>query len=656
MTKRRKGNTLAIVVVLILLFGIIDCSIGQDNLWLIHKDISVDFSSGKGEYKYLLHSLKSWSEGYVSVCDTAGNLMFYCDGETIWDRNHEVMPNGSGLSGNLSSMQGVLAIQSSHNPQKYFLFTLQDVTDDTAQGSLFFSVVDMSLNNGKGVIITKNVHLADNLTEKMIGIPHPCGGTWIIVHERNSNRFISFWFFDGKILEIRNSNLGSVPEQFLFVGQLKYSPETGILASMTISASAKKGKLEFFKFDPSTGYLSEPILFEDELLDAHKGFLSGDFSASGKYFYTSRIFPNREESIREILQLSMDNYDKQMILSSMQIVGTLDKESYIGNGHTITRGPDQRIYICILSEYNSLHMIDKPDMGGKGCSFIPDGLIFPTKVGSRNCVAPLIREREYKLDYLPADTIVCPDDSIVLDLTSLGGTIIWEDSTTTSIRSIETPGVFRATLVDSNNCALEDTIKVSLVDTVTFLDTTICNGQSISINGVEISAEGTYIDSTIIGLCSTGRMINLNIVPSYTSDTLQVALKQGESYTWYDVPISEPGIHSKKFLSREGCDSIKYLNITSLSFEGIFIPNVFTPNGDGLNDLFEVYAPKFSTVRMKIYDRWGGQIYSSEGSILTWDGMINYSPVDEGVYLYRIDLEDINGNRHQKVGSFTILK
>lgn len=639
------------------LFGIINSSLGQDNLWLIHKDISVDFSSGKGEYKYMPHSLKSWTEGYVSVCDTDGNLLFYCDGETIWDRNHEVMPNGSGLLGNLSSMQGVLAIQSSNNPQKYFLFTLQDATDDTAMGSLFFTTVDMSLNDGNGDVATKNTHVAGNLTEKMIGIPHPCGGTWIIVHERNNNRFKAFWFFDGKILTTTNSDLGSIPdEEFLFVGQLKYSPKTRVLASMTLSGR-KKGKLEFFKFDLSTGNLSEPILFEDELLDTHKGFLSGDFSESGEYFYTSRTFLIGAEIVREILQFSLLHYDKQVILSSMQVVGTLGNQSHILGGHTFTPGPDQRIYIAILSEYNSLHVIDRPDMGGGDCNFIPDGLILPTKVGSRNAIAPLIHERSYNLDYLPTDTIICPDDSIVIDLSSLGGTIIWEDLTMTSIRSIKNPGVYSATLYDSNNCIIVDTMTVSRPDSRTFLDTSICEGQSILINGMEISSEGTYYGKTM-GVCSMPQEINLHIIPTYLVDTLHVEVSPGESYLWYGETINDPGLYSKNFVTKNGCDSVEYLQISKASLDGVFIPNVFTPNGDGMNDVFEVYALNHKSVSMQIYNRWGNEIFSitgSSGSII-WDGMINSNPAEDGVYLYTIVLEDSMQKQKRKSGTVTIIR
>jgi gliding motility-associated-like protein len=76
----------------------------------------------------------------------------------------------------------------------------------------------------------------------------------------------------------------------------------------------------------------------------------------------------------------------------------------------------------------------------------------------------------------------------------------------------------------------------------------------------------------------------------------------------------------------------------------IFIPNSFTPDSDGLNDVFEAAGTGIEEFEMKVFDRWGGLIFESSNIDLGWDGN-NYSglPIDNGVYLYHVALYDYNG-------------
>jgi gliding motility-associated-like protein len=76
----------------------------------------------------------------------------------------------------------------------------------------------------------------------------------------------------------------------------------------------------------------------------------------------------------------------------------------------------------------------------------------------------------------------------------------------------------------------------------------------------------------------------------------------------------------------------------------IFIPNSFTPDSDGLNDIFEAAGTGIEEFEMKVFDRWGGLIFESSNIDLGWDGN-NYSglPTDNGVYLYHVALYDYNG-------------
>ena len=86
----------------------------------------------------------------------------------------------------------------------------------------------------------------------------------------------------------------------------------------------------------------------------------------------------------------------------------------------------------------------------------------------------------------------------------------------------------------------------------------------------------------------------------------------------------------------------------------LFIPNVFTPNGDGKNDYFEIIGidnPCISFNKLMIFNRWGMKVFETAGSKLRWNGMDNENILTEGVYFYVLEGEEI-----RKPGSVTLLR
>ncbi|MBL0071107.1 MAG: gliding motility-associated C-terminal domain-containing protein [Bacteroidetes bacterium] len=70
------------------------------------------------------------------------------------------------------------------------------------------------------------------------------------------------------------------------------------------------------------------------------------------------------------------------------------------------------------------------------------------------------------------------------------------------------------------------------------------------------------------------------------------------------------------------------------------MPNIFTPNNDGVNDVFEVGAAgACSPERITIFNRWGNSIFETSGQNKFWDGKSNGNPVPSGVYFYVIQIE-----------------
>jgi len=88
----------------------------------------------------------------------------------------------------------------------------------------------------------------------------------------------------------------------------------------------------------------------------------------------------------------------------------------------------------------------------------------------------------------------------------------------------------------------------------------------------------------------------------------------------------------------------------------IFIPNAFTPNGDGKNDVLKVYGNYIKTLDMKVYNQWGELIYQTNDVNKGWDGTSNGKMQPVGVYMYVVQLTEQNGNSSIKKGSVNLIR
>jgi gliding motility-associated-like protein len=91
-----------------------------------------------------------------------------------------------------------------------------------------------------------------------------------------------------------------------------------------------------------------------------------------------------------------------------------------------------------------------------------------------------------------------------------------------------------------------------------------------------------------------------------------------------------------------------------------FLPNVFSPNGDGVNDFFQLIdrdvLSRYPEFVLKIYNRWGNLLYQTRQRSFQWNGTSNNNPLPEGVYFWVVELEDICGNPTDKNGIVHIIR
>lgn len=87
-----------------------------------------------------------------------------------------------------------------------------------------------------------------------------------------------------------------------------------------------------------------------------------------------------------------------------------------------------------------------------------------------------------------------------------------------------------------------------------------------------------------------------------------------------------------------------------------YVPNSFSPNGDGINDEFYGKGENINSFQMWIYDRWGNSLFYCDDINKHWDGTLAGKVVQQDVYVYVIDLLDFKNNEHKYIGSVTVEK
>lgn len=88
----------------------------------------------------------------------------------------------------------------------------------------------------------------------------------------------------------------------------------------------------------------------------------------------------------------------------------------------------------------------------------------------------------------------------------------------------------------------------------------------------------------------------------------------------------------------------------------IYVPNAFTPNGDGRNDLFRVYGDPIDEIELMIYDRWGEKVFESNQKGAGWDGTFRGKVLAADVYAYYVRVQCFNGQEYITKGNVTLIR
>ena len=125
------------------------------------------------------------------MSDINGRLLFYTNGISVQNRKHELMLNGLGLRGELSSTNNTVIVPMPGNDSMYYLFTIGSAFQEEPVFS--YNIIDMKGDGGFGTVVTKNVIVLDTVLEKIAAIRH-CNNrdVWIVIQKWNSDKYYSY--------------------------------------------------------------------------------------------------------------------------------------------------------------------------------------------------------------------------------------------------------------------------------------------------------------------------------------------------------------------------------------------------------------------------------------------------------------------------------
>lgn len=334
--------------------------------WVLGDSLAIDFSNATPTVGF--SSLNSL-EGISAISDTNGNLLLYTNGITVWNAQHQVMPNGTGLFANLSTSNAALIVPMPAHADLYYIFVMSAFA---TPGALTYSIVDMSLDGGLGDITVKNEYVFGNSTEKLCATMHANGiDYWIMTHDYGNNTFRAYLLTSqGLDTTAVISKIGEAHTYGKGQGSMRFSP-SGCRLALAKLLKDISGHVEVFNFDNATGNVFNPM----GLYVTDPVFLTLFPLAGLEYItpYTLCFSPDNSKlyvsSLNFLVQFDLEAGEEQDIQqSSGAIASVWNVSSYNDYFGDLQIAPNGKIYVSrMYAQYISV--INNPNGTGSSCDF-----------------------------------------------------------------------------------------------------------------------------------------------------------------------------------------------------------------------------------------------------------------------------------------------
>jgi PKD repeat protein len=616
-----------LVVILFLCSNKMTFAQHEYDVWYFGVNAGLDFKSGTPIV--LTNGVINTSEGTSSIADSSGNLLFYTDGITVKNKNHQQMQNGFGLNGGYSSSQSALIIRQPGADAVYYIFTTGDFTSE----GLSYSVVDMTLQNGLGQVILKNISLLNTGTEKLTAVRHSNGTDyWILAHEWNNNHFNAYQFTSAGVNSIPivsstgSSHSGPTNNS---IGYMRSSHDGTRLALCVLDDNY----FELFDFDKSTAVVSNPIHLDG--IFPNDGAYGIEFSPNDSILYGSEYQPGL------VLQWDITSGDDSIINASRYVVATTSSDY----GGAIALASDGKIYMAEQNT-NWLGAVQNPNVYGSGCIYLDHAINLSPKYSLAGL--PNIPGDWFKTeinDPLPlagfaaSTTFICEKFCIDFIDSSLNDPAGWEwlfpggnpsassDQNPLNI-CYNSPGNYDVTLIITNSIG---------TDTLTLND-------YLTVNPTP----------NIPSITQNGNILTSTAAPSYQwqFNNADIPGATNQSYE-----VTETGYYTVIIIDQNGCSSSETQYVLATVVEQVFVKEsvLVYPNPSGGSFIVEwlncLIADKIS---IAVFNTLGQIVFSSEEKIYPGHHFIktiDVTSLPPDVYFLELFIRESSGsiiNRSEK--------
>ncbi len=227
---------------------------------------------------------------------------------------------------------------------------------------------------------------------------------------------------------------------------------------------------------------------------------------------------------------------------------------------------------------------------------------------------------------LPADTVMCQGKTLLLNAGDPLVNYKWSTGDTLNKLLVTKEGVYDL-YAYKDGCYKQTSVSVNILDlpTVKALnDTSICLGDSIKIMPQTLNATN---------------------------------FKWNNGWNTPQVTIGKSGFYQLQVSNPCGVANTSFKVETGTCFGSLLIPNAFTPNRDGLNDIFKPSLDfSIRQYRMNIYNRWGAIVFSSNNMRKGWDGMLNRLEQPAGAYIWQVHYVNKDNQKKEQQGTVLLIR
>jgi gliding motility-associated-like protein len=515
------------------------------NIWYFGEYAGLDFNSGAPVV--LNNSAMNTLEGCATICNGDGELLFYTDGLTVWNQEHEVMDNGTGLLGNSSSSQSSIVVPAPGFEDQYYIFTTM-----VGAAGMRYSIVDMSLDGGIGGVVVneKNILFHEGVTEKLVATLHSnFQDFWIIGHEWGNNNYVAYRLTPAGL---ENQPVVSAVGEVLYIGGYYQQHSVGCFqvsyqGDMLAAANFfDSGNFELFNFDNATGELT----FLDQSESSFYRAYGVEFSPDGNLLYGT--VDNEEYTDGRVYQFDLNQPNP------------LDNPVQVGAASVhmpgIQLAPDGKIYVTQKSTSN-LAVINEPNELGADCDFNLNAIDLSPGIAWRGL--PQIQVYEY-FDFNiiePDELAFCEGDSIEVTSAFEGAdSYLWSTGQSTLSIFVSEPGTYTLELTEGEN-VLNDSVVVTMLSPSLDLgpDLAICEEQELPIE-----AEGNF-DSIEWFDGSEGDEVEVTSEGTYWAEASIEDCLVSDSVIVSQVIIPDPELMSEYFI----CEALGQVEVSAQVADGV---------------------------------------------------------------------------------------